>query len=265
MTDFWRRMRLGTLVAAVALVGVLALSGCGDDDKDKNKDEYTDKPVNTLYNDGMNALAVDHDRVVERAAQGQARRAQTLDIVRHAEGARARDLALEGAVLEGDEIFLARDRGGLEIDLEAHREAARGRERRAHPVVADRDVLQDLDRALLGARLRHHAGAIDQEHERGGAAVHRRHFRPVELDRDIVQMAARDRGEQMLDRRDRGELAVRLMAERRAEARIDHVAPIGDDLGAAAREVGATKHNSRVGCGGQKGHRDLLAGMEADA
>ncbi|HUC61526.1 MAG TPA: outer membrane protein assembly factor BamD [Alphaproteobacteria bacterium] len=57
MTDFWRRMRLGTLVAAVALVGVLALSGCGDDDKDKNKDEYTDKPVNTLYNDGMNALA----------------------------------------------------------------------------------------------------------------------------------------------------------------------------------------------------------------
>ncbi len=55
MAKFRRTLRLSPLLAAAAILGLLTLAACGDDD-DK-KDDYVEQPVNKLYNDAMNALA----------------------------------------------------------------------------------------------------------------------------------------------------------------------------------------------------------------
>lgn len=55
MTKFWQSMRRSPLWLAAAVVGLLALGACSSDD-DK-KDEYVEQPVNTLYNQAMDALA----------------------------------------------------------------------------------------------------------------------------------------------------------------------------------------------------------------
>lgn len=43
------------------------------------------------------------------------------------------------------------------------------------------------------------AGALDQENEGRGAAVHNRHFRPVDFDYRIVDAAACERGHKMFN------------------------------------------------------------------
>src|SRR3546814_12406366 len=64
-------------------------------------------------------LAVHHDGVVQRAAAGEAHGAHLLDVLCEAEGAGARDIALEGALAHLGEPLLAADRGAGEVDLEA--------------------------------------------------------------------------------------------------------------------------------------------------
>src|SRR5436190_16468931 len=70
-----------------------------------------------------NAVAAYHDRVFQRAAEGEPRGAQSQHVVEQAEGASPAQFAFERARLERDQHVLATDQRVVEIDLETHRKA----------------------------------------------------------------------------------------------------------------------------------------------
>ncbi len=90
----------------------------------------------------QHAIRIEHDGVVEAGAARATRAPECVDLADEAEGARARDLALEGRFGEIEVAQrLAADAGVLEVDLVAHAEAAAGLD--ADPALA----VADLDRA----------------------------------------------------------------------------------------------------------------------
>src|SRR5689334_13126824 len=64
------------------------------------------------------AVAIDHDRVVEAAAAGQTRFTQRGDVRQQAEGAGTADLGLERLPVDPERTGLTADRGGAEVDVE---------------------------------------------------------------------------------------------------------------------------------------------------
>ncbi len=127
--------------------------------------------------------------------------------------------------------------------------------------IAGTDLAQHLDAAprrfLLLA-----PGAFDEEDEGCGAAIHDRHFRPIDIDDDIVDLGAGERRHEMLDGADRRPLAI---AERRAQRRIDDVFPACDDLDPATELIGPAKENAAIRRCRMQRDRRLYPGMEADA
>jgi hypothetical protein len=93
--------------------------------------------------------------------------------------------------LERHHHVLVADQRVVEIDLEAHREAVLGQQRRGGAAgIATLDRLQHLDRAPRRRPAAIGAGLLDQFDKRRRTAIHRRHFRPVELDDRVVDAAA---------------------------------------------------------------------------
>ena len=129
-------------------------------------------------------------------------------------------------------------------------------------VLGDANRLEDADVAARH-RQRHKAGLIDRLDERRRAAVHDRHFRPVDLDDGVIDAEARQRGEHMLG--GRAERAGGIAQHGGKFGRGDG-ADVGVDftvglaVGAAAHE-----HDAGVGFGGQHGQRRRRARMHADA
>ena len=116
------------------------------------------------------------------------------------------------------------------------------------PPSATIDRLQHLDGAARRVLL-DDAGAFDQEDEGRGAAVHDRHFGPVELDRPRCRS------------RDRPSAAIRCsmvaidrpspLSSTRAQRLLDRIAPVGRDLragtiGAAEDDAGVRRAGCRV-------------------
>ena len=205
------------------------------------------------------AVAVDHHGVVERTAARQAVPAQVVDFLQEAEGARPGDVGLELLAVDAARPALPRDHVAFEVDLEVDPEAARRRQAGVAPAVADLDRLEDANR--LARRVLHlDPGALDQEHERRGAAVHDRHLRPVELDLGVVHAAGGERAHQVLDR---GDLDI-AVGDRRAQRRFLAVQVRGAYAGLAV-QVAAAEHDAAVGRTGLQRHRDLGPGVEADS
>ena len=203
------------------------------------------------------AVAADHDGVLERAAERQPGRAHALDLVEEAEGPGAANVPLE-ARRRGDDLdALAADRVRGEIDGEAQREFLGGLERRCGLARFHPDGLQDSDRAPRRVLL-NEAGALDEMDEWRGAAIHRRNFGPVELDQYVVELEPGERGQQMLDRRDRHAA----MRERRAQRRRHDVAPRRSDVDSL---LPATEMDAEIDRGRMEGHGDRRAGMETQA
>ncbi len=80
--------------------------------------------------------------------------------------------------------------------------------------------------ARRGASCSTMPGALDEKDERRGAAVHRRHFRPVELDHGVVDLEPGKGRHQMLDGRD-GDASP---CDGGAQRRVGEVAPGRGDL-----------------------------------
>jgi len=98
---------------------------------------------------------VEHDRVVEIAAEREIARTQCLDVAHEAEGARPTDFLEERrrGEIHGGALRAALEDGVAELDLEVHLETVEGIE--AGPLVAVLDLhrLADADEALGRALL----------------------------------------------------------------------------------------------------------------
>jgi hypothetical protein len=202
-------------------------------------------------------LVVEHDRVVERAATREACVPERVDLAQEAERARRRDVALESLRRERAEVdLLAADRRVLEVDRIAHAEVARRLDADRAIAVDHLDLAADPQQLALFALLED-PGRADQVHERRRAAVHHGQLGAVDLDPDVVDTEAEQRGEQVLDRTDRGVAA----AERRGERGRCDLARARRDLDRLA-EVGPHEHDPRVRARGMQRQLDGLPAMQ---
>ena len=101
------------------------------------------------------------------------------------------------------------------------------------------------------------AGFLQQEQERRAAAVHDRHFALTEFDDDVVDAGGHERGQQVLDRFNRGAVA----AEHRGVLHGRHVFDGCRNLDA---QVGPAEPDAGIGRRGLERERHLLAGMKSD-
>jgi hypothetical protein len=156
---------------------------------------------------------------------------------------------------------LAADQRARVVEVEAVARRLGGGEARAADAVADRDLLEHAEHAAADA-LGLDAGAADQEHPRGRAAVQHGELGRIDLDHGVVDSEAAQRGHQVLDRADRDAV---LVGDDGAEAGIDDRIPARRDGGALGRDVGPHDHDPGVGGSRAKLQRDLGAAVKADA
>ena len=105
----------------------------------------------------------------------------------------------------------------------------------------DSAIGRTIFRYLRGAWQPLHARFLNQIDERRGAAVHDRHFRRVELDDDVVDAQADERGQQVLDRLDRDVVA----RQARRELNAGEMLHRGRHLVVA--EIGAAEADAEIG------------------
>ena len=114
--------------------------------------------------------------------------------------------------------------------------------------ILDANRLQHLEEAARRLELGQ-ADLVDRLDEARSAAVHDRHFGAVDLDQGVVDAKTAQRGQQMLDRGDRGAIAV---AEHGAQRYARHRALVGRDLGAVGIAVGKEEAYPGVAVSGTK-------------
>ena len=185
------------------------------------------------------------------------------DILHEAEGAGARDLAAETVRLDVERQRLLADQRMIEFDFGFDPEAVRIRPQFAEGAAfGDADRLENFDIAARQSA-RGQAGLIERIDESRGAAVHDRHFRPVDLDDDVVDVEAAQRGQQMLGGRAQRPGGV---AQNGGEFGGGDRAHVGADF-ALDRAVGgdALKDDAGIVVGRIQGQRNGTTGMNADA
>ena len=185
------------------------------------------------------------------------------DVLHEAEGAGAGDLAAEGLRPDVERERLFADQRMIEVDLGLDPEAVLvGPQFAEGAVLRDAHRLDDFDVAAR-QRARGQAGLIDRIDEGRGAAVHDRHFRPVDLDDDVVDVEAAQRGQQMLGGRAQRAGGI---AQHGREFGGGDGAHVGADL-ALDRAVGgdALEHDTGIVVGRMQSECDGAAGMDADA
>ena len=208
------------------------------------------------------AVVADGDGVLERGAEREAGLPELLDVAHEAEGAGAGNLAAEALGREVERPALAADqRGSKSISTSRRKPRSYGTSSAKAAPCATRTGFRTL-MVAAAAPQDHDADLVDRVDERGGAAVHDRHFGAVDLDEDVVDAEAAQGRHQVLDRRDGAAHAV---ADDGAERGGDDGAVMGvDDALAAAGETGAEEDDAVIGFGWVEGDLDRLAGMDAD-
>ena len=146
----------------------------------------------------QDARLTQYHRVVERAAERQPLLAEHLDLPQEAEGARRRDLVDKCLFAHPQRAHLMPQQRVIEADAVGHAEMIGGIQ--GDPLAAARKLdgphdLHESPRLLQ----RRNAGFVHQVHERRRAAVHDGHLGLIQLDDDVVDAEADERGEQVLD------------------------------------------------------------------
>ena len=207
------------------------------------------------------AIVADNDGVLERGAEGKAARPQLLDLGEEAEGACPRDIAAEAFRIDVGGELLPADQRVLEVDLDLDAAAVIGRELGKRVAGLDAHGLENPDVAARrvepgDTRL------IDRGDEGAGAAVHDRHFRPVNLDHDVVDVERAERRHEVLDGGDRRTRR----ADRGAEIGGVDVGELrGDFPIAPGGDIGAEESDAGIGLGGMESYRDIAAAVHPDA
>ncbi len=180
------------------------------------------------------AVVADRHGVLEGGTQRKPSRPQPLDVLHEAEGAGAGELTAEGAGIYVDIDPLGPDQRRVEIDLHVEMEAVMGGQLAKGAAVLHADLFQDFEEAARAIELGQ-ADLVDGLDEAGGAAVHDRHFRAVNLDQRVVDAKTAQSREQVLDGRNRGAIAV---TKHGAQRHARHPPLVCSDLGAVGIAVG---------------------------
>lgn len=196
-------------------------------------------------------LALQGYRVLEGRAKREARFAEPLYIGKKAECPGAGQFAPEKSRHEIDRFFLAANGGAIEIDLDIEMQTRlasvlrRMQFAEAAPI-GDPYWPHNSDVAAR-RRERLYPGLIDKIDKLRGRAVHDRNFRPIDLDKRVVDAEPPEGREQMLDGRD---ACVRPVTNHCAQLSHDNPRPMrGNRPRLAARKSGAAESNAGVGFG----------------
>ena len=207
------------------------------------------------------AVFADHHSVLERAAAGEAHRAQHFDIAGKAVGAGEGKVAGEHAGGELHRHLLHANVLVVILDTGAQRQhvAVRGRQRGALGAFAHFDGFENAD-ALAGRALRFLAGQHQKFIEHGGRAIHDRHFGAVDFDAQVVDPDAGDGGKQVLDHGDRDPMRVR---QRGAKLGIGDRVGVGLNFAGALGGINADEADTGIGRGGQQRQAGARTGVYA--
>ena len=188
----------------------------------------------------QHAGLAEHDGVVERPAKREPVLTEHFHVLEKRERPRWSDFFDEAVFGDAQRAGLMAEQRMIEADAVGDLEVIRRVQRNPLVPARDRNRTDDLQ---IGPRRRErlHTRFLNEVDEGGGAAVHDRHFRRVQLDQHVVDIQAHERGQQMLDRfnRDvvtrqpRGQLDACQMLNRRR-----HVVPA---------KVGAPEANAKPG------------------
>src|SRR5579872_200974 len=207
---------------------------------------------------GKRVGRLDHERVVERSTLCETRRYQHIDLAPEGERSRRRD-----------SLHIVCRHSGRPVDLQCRRAFGPLVEPGLHPQAHGAGRL----RAQLGAAVLHaqgriqsyeprgraladDAGHVNQPYERLRAAVQNRDFGALDVDIAVVDAAACQSRQQMLDRAQPRAIA----AESGGAPRIDHeLRPRGNAL------AGGVEHAARPRPGRPHDHTRGPSGMDADA
>jgi len=146
-----------------------------------------------------------------------------------------------------------------EVDREVEAEPVAGVEARPLVAVADLDRRDDAEVALRRGLL-DDARALQQEHERTGAAVHDRDLRTGDVDVQVVDAEARERAHQVLDGRD----GRRAFPQRRRQPRVADLRGRRRDRDGRG-EIRAMEDDARLRRRRAQHEFDAGAGVQPDA
>ena len=208
---------------------------------------------------GEHATGPQDDHALRRHVRGETAGEQLGDLALEAERSGGRDPRPEvvrRAVPAGD----AGQRRVLQVDLHLERGPLGRREDIPRRALFERRGARDAERR----RLRRGVEPEQRGEERERPAVGERHLRPLDFDDDAApDRRARERGEEVLDRRD-PQGAVCPSEGRRADGRHDAHLPDRSLLGAAAEAHGARGAHEAHGARG-RGVQPLTANLDGHA
>ena len=149
----------------------------------------------------QDAALADDDRVVERAALGEAVLPEVPHVLQEPVGAGGGELLDEHVLRRLARDRLRADHGMGAVERVADAKHVAGDDLEPAGIGADPDRLVDDERLPTG-RQGHAAGRVEQRDEGSRAAVDRRDLGPVDPDLEVVEPQAGRRGHQVLDRLD---------------------------------------------------------------
>ena len=212
----------------------------------------------------QDVVVVDHDRVIQAAAQGEAGGLHLFDFRHHREGAGAGEFLAEAGGREGDGGGLPTDGGGGEVDGDIHMQGRRGRPGEGAQFgpgvdIADADGAADFDDAARFVLI-DQPGAFQQKQKLPRRTVEDRHFRAVEFDQHVADAETGERGQDVFHGADaRGGVVA---GQDGAQAGIDDAIEAGGNV---AAEIGAAEDDAVIDRRGIQVHVDALAGVQPDA
>ncbi len=146
-----------------------------------------------------NLRLIENDRVVEVPAAREASVTQGFDFANEAKRTCRRKIAFEDLFIEGRDFErLATDTGMRKVDRIRDPKSVRGFDPNPAIAIANLEGLDNREFTRTGA-LPLLSGAPNQFHEGRSTPVHRRNFRSLDFDANVVDSECEKRGQQMLD------------------------------------------------------------------
>ena len=206
-------------------------------------------------------IAINHHGIVERASACEPHRFQRFHILCKTECPREGNIAREKTWRQAHRHLLRPDGFGLEFDFRFQSQNIVLARRKARPLhaIAHLNRLQNADTTAQSC-LCFQTGVEKQFAEHSRRAVHDWHFRPINLNQQIIESDTCTRREKMLHGRN---LAACLICQRRSELDFSDLIPAGMNV-ARILKIGAAKADSSIGVSRLDDHARACTGMHTN-